>query len=145
METSIHLHERWQEIEDLSGVIALIAAAAYTVNIESTLKAALDGSRQCVLALAQEGGEYCGFAFANSGIGLESGGDYLWVNELFVKENRRRGGVATALLSSLEAWAREHRYKRIILAANPTNHAALALYEKTGFSSQMAAWVEKKL
>ena len=145
METNVHLYENWQDIEDLSGVAALIAAAEYTVNIESTLKMALDGSGECVLALAQGGGEYIGFAFANRGIGLESGGGYLWVNELFVKEEHRRGGVATALLSSFEAWARERRCTRIILAANPTNRAALGLYEKTGFSCQAVAWLEKDL
>ncbi len=145
METSVQIHENWQDIEDLSGVAALIAAAQYTVNIASTLKMALDGRRECVLALAQEGGEYIAFAFANRGIGLESGGGYLWVNELFVKEDHRRGGVATALLSCLETWGRERRCTRIILAANPTNSAALGLYEKTGFSCQTASWVEKIL
>ncbi|MCK9548714.1 MAG: GNAT family N-acetyltransferase [Sphaerochaeta sp.] len=145
METSVQIHERWQDIGDLRAVIALIASAGIAREIESLLKAALDGNGQCVLTLARDGEACIAFAFANRGIGLESGGGYLWVNELFVKEEYRRRAVASTLLASLEAWARERNLKRIILAANPTNRAALALYGKAGFCVESAAWLEKEL
>jgi len=142
---TVQVHERWQDIEELGTVIALIASAGVGITIESPLKTALDGSGHCVLALAREGEKCIAFAFANRGTGLESGGGYLWVNELFVTGEHRRRAVASTLLASLEAWARERNLKRIILATNPTNHTALALYEKSGFTAESAAWLEKDL
>jgi ribosomal protein S18 acetylase RimI-like enzyme len=57
-----------------------------------------------------------------------------WLEDLFVREQARRAGVGDALVSLALERARERGAKRIELDANEHNAAALALYERHGFS-----------
>ena len=51
-----------------------------------------------------------------------------------VLEQYRRQGIAAALLSHLEAEAREKGVERIFLEVRESNYGARALYEKNGYS-----------
>ncbi len=57
-----------------------------------------------------------------------------WVlNDLYVDEEHRNGGVAAALLEAADEVARETGASRIELATARDNRAAQALYEKHGY------------
>ncbi len=55
------------------------------------------------------------------------------VEEVYVTPERRGEGVATALLSRVEGWARERGCERITLSVNVDNEAARGLYEDRGY------------
>ncbi|HYH50714.1 MAG TPA: GNAT family N-acetyltransferase [Acidimicrobiia bacterium] len=52
---------------------------------------------------------------------------------MFVAAGRRGGGVGSALLEAVIAWARQQNAHKISLAAWTTNHAAIGLYARYGF------------
>jgi ribosomal protein S18 acetylase RimI-like enzyme len=57
------------------------------------------------------------------------------LEDLFVREEARRAGLARALVGSALARARERGCARIELDVNEANPPALALYEAMGFSA----------
>ncbi|MDQ3675640.1 MAG: GNAT family N-acetyltransferase, partial [Actinomycetota bacterium] len=59
-----------------------------------------------------------------------------WLEDLFVRETARRAGVGDALVTLAMKCASERGCKRIELDSNEGNAAALALYERHGFSAR---------
>jgi GNAT superfamily N-acetyltransferase len=57
-----------------------------------------------------------------------------WLEDLFVSESARRGGVGQALVELAIARATERGCRRIELDTNEGNAPALALYHRLGFS-----------
>jgi GNAT superfamily N-acetyltransferase len=57
-----------------------------------------------------------------------------WLEDLFVRDDARRAGVGDALVALAIERASERGAKRLELDANEDNAAALALYERRGFS-----------
>ena len=57
----------------------------------------------------------------------------LVLNDLYVVESARRGGVAEALLREAETLAREAGALRLVLETGEDNRAAQRLYEKLGW------------
>lgn len=58
-----------------------------------------------------------------------------WLEDLYVRPEARRRGVASALVQASVERARERGSRRIELDTNESNDAALALYERFGFSA----------
>jgi ribosomal protein S18 acetylase RimI-like enzyme len=58
-----------------------------------------------------------------------------WVEDLFVRADARRAGVGDALIGLALERSAERGAKRIELDTNEENAAALALYERHGFSA----------
>ncbi|MGD0198764.1 MAG: GNAT family N-acetyltransferase [Solirubrobacteraceae bacterium] len=61
--------------------------------------------------------------------------DDCWLEDLFVEEQARRRGVGQALVEAACVRASERGATRIELDTNETNAAAIALYERCGFSA----------
>ena len=59
-----------------------------------------------------------------------------WLEDLYVRAGARRAGVGDALLTLAIERAAEHGAQRIELDTNEDNAAALALYERHGFSTR---------
>ncbi|MBV9947189.1 MAG: GNAT family N-acetyltransferase [Myxococcales bacterium] len=59
--------------------------------------------------------------------------DELHVLDLATREDRRRRGIARALLEAAVRYAREHGVRHVLLEARRSNQGALALYEQVGF------------
>jgi ribosomal protein S18 acetylase RimI-like enzyme len=57
-----------------------------------------------------------------------------WIEDLFVHSQARRAGVGDALVALAVERATERGAKRVELDTNEENDAALALYERHGFS-----------
>jgi GNAT superfamily N-acetyltransferase len=57
-----------------------------------------------------------------------------WLEDLFVRGEARRRGVARALVERALERARERGCQRIELDTTEDNHGAIALYESVGFS-----------
>jgi ribosomal protein S18 acetylase RimI-like enzyme len=57
-----------------------------------------------------------------------------WLEDLFVADSARRAGLGDALVTLASERARQRGARRIELDTNEDNAAALALYERHGFS-----------
>ena len=60
---------------------------------------------------------------------------------MYVEPDLRGQGVGRAVLAALEAAAREHGARRLVLETGVHQQAALELYRRAGFS-QVACWGE---
>ena len=59
----------------------------------------------------------------------------VWIlNDLFMEESSRKGGIAKLLMNAAEEFARETGAVRIILATQISNVAARSLYESRGYT-----------
>jgi len=62
----------------------------------------------------------------------------LWIlNDLYVREDVRRGGIASALINAAETFARTTGAIGITLTTAHSNERAQALYEKRGFTRDL--------
>jgi ribosomal protein S18 acetylase RimI-like enzyme len=57
-----------------------------------------------------------------------------WLEDLFVRTEARRRGIARALVQRALERARERGCRRVELDTNEDNHGAISLYESIGFS-----------
>lgn len=65
-----------------------------------------------------------------------SRGKYAKVNEIFVKENFRRKGIASDLLNRLFELAKKLNCEQVELNVNVENEPGMRLYENKGFESE---------
>ena len=85
------------------------------------------------------------FAFGNVCSGLECGGDYLWLNELFVASAFRKAGLGSSMLDFIKGWAKEHGCVYMALVTHPRNTSAIALYRENGMEIEQLQWVDTYL
>ena len=60
------------------------------------------------------------------------------LDKLYVDAHRHRGGIGTRLMQSVRARARAKACRRLVLAVNKRNAAAIAAYERWGFQVERA-------
>lgn len=75
-----------------------------------------------------EQGSIAGYA------GMHIGGDEGFIDNVAVSPTHRRKGVGATLMAALLACGREEHLYRLTLEVRPSNTAAIALYEKLGFT-----------
>jgi GNAT superfamily N-acetyltransferase len=85
------------------------------------------------------------FAFGNVGSGLETGSDYLWLNELHVDHPFRRRGLASRMLEFVRDWADETGISYMACVTGMKNMPAQALYEANGFDLSPVMWVDTRV
>ncbi|WP_096189428.1 GNAT family N-acetyltransferase [Evansella halocellulosilytica] len=98
-----------------------------------TIDLALSEHSGAEIFIAEKDDEVIGCAFLNSGIGLDKGGPYIWLNDLYVKKIYRRQGVAKKLLLKVLYWAEQENFKGIELETGINNIATKKLYNSLGF------------
>ncbi|MCF0056809.1 GNAT family N-acetyltransferase [Dyadobacter sp. CY356] len=55
------------------------------------------------------------------------------IKRMFIKENHRGNGIASALLAELEKWAKEVGYEEAVLETGKGQPNAISLYKKYGY------------
>jgi ribosomal protein S18 acetylase RimI-like enzyme len=92
------------------------------------------------LLLAERDGRAAGFTLLYPGWSSVSTGPVLLLNDLYVEDWARRGGVAQALLAAAAALGRERGVLRLSLETAQDNHAAQALYRRAGWTADATQW-----
>ncbi len=147
----IKIITKFEEIESLGKVISLIQKQMIVIggfsdtdHIKNALKNALKPKSRSFLFLWYSNADIPGaFVFSNICAGLETGSDYLWINELFVDNEFRKKDIATAMIQFIENWAKEKQIKYIACTTGLTNKPAQNFYIKNGFEKHKTMWVGK--
>ncbi|WP_320127553.1 GNAT family N-acetyltransferase [uncultured Sphaerochaeta sp.] len=140
-------------IEDFDGLVKLVQGQlsfiGYQLEIEEILKAIensrKEGSRSVFFVAYDSTNKACAFAFANRCCGLENGGDYLWLNELYVSRSNRTKGLGSKLLEYIKTWAKKEGCVYLALVTHPTNEKAKALYQQNGLELEKLVWADEYL
>ncbi len=114
-------------------------------HIKQAVEHALNGASNSVFFLYHIDNGPAAFAFGNICSGLETGADYLWINELFVENKFRRQNIASALLSYIEEWSKQRKIKYIACITGENNTQAQSLYAKNGYELSSGVWVDKSI
>ncbi|NJK92314.1 MAG: GNAT family N-acetyltransferase [Blastochloris sp.] len=89
-------------------------------------------NRQLLVALS--GSDWVGYAMALGGeLRIDQHAAIVVVEVL---RSMQRRGIGTALMLEIEAWAWQHRLRRLELSVLATNHAAIQLYLKLGYQQE---------
>lgn len=98
------------------------------------------------LLIAECGAEAVGFVQLYPMFSSVRARRILVLNDLYVAETARRGGVAEALLRESEAFAREAGALRVVLETGEDNRTAQRLYEKLGWRHvSESRWYEREI
>jgi ribosomal protein S18 acetylase RimI-like enzyme len=90
-----------------------------------------------VLFLAEDEAGTVGYAFVRPRPAPESLAiaRLLEVETVAVRPDARGGGIGTALMEAVEAWARERGFEHLSVSVRTANAGARRLYERRGFRS----------
>ena len=86
--------------------------------------------------LARHGADVAGYVVVTLKHSMEFGGVDAFIDDLFVRANFRRQGVASALLSALFEHCRDVHAAAVHVEVGPENAPARALYRTCGLSDQ---------
>ena len=104
------------------------------------LRASLFGARPAAEALvAESAGEPVGFALFHSTFSTWECAAGIWLEDLYVPERLRRGGVGGALLAAVAAIASARGCPRMEWHALDWNDPALRFYERLG-ARRLSTW-----
>lgn len=152
MDIEIRSFQHTSDISDIEGVRILVRHQLTFIgyepdqhDIETVLSNAMKPESRAVLWVAYLQDKAVGIAFGNVCCGLESGGDYLWLNELYVSEKARLQGLGSLLLETVRSWAKLRGCTYLALVTHPSNVRAQHLYQEAGMELENLVWVDAYL
>ena len=104
-----------------------------------------ESSRSAFFVAYEEDGLPIAFAYGNICCGLETGGDYFWLNELYVSKDCRSQGLGSELLEYVKNWSKKQGCVYLALVTHPKNPEAQAFYESQGMELEELVWVDTYL
>ena len=113
--------------------------------IQSAIVNALKAESRACFFLAKEHDIAVAAIFLNLCSGIESVGDYIWINEIQVAPAYRGKGVAALMLNHLTSWAEENDIRAIYGMTDINNQASQALFKAKQFSITNSKWLSRKL
>lgn len=139
------------DIIDVDAVVRMMVAQMHFIGYDhdrefvvNVITNAMKADSRSVLFVCYDDEQHAlAFAFANICCGLECGGDYLWVNEVYVDPANRRHHVATELLQYIEHWAKDHGCVYVALVTHPRNERAQKFYASNDYELEALIWVDK--
>lgn len=114
-------------------------------SIERTISATLPRGSNASVTLATDGAKPVGVCFANSCIGVESRGDYLWINEMYVRPEYRSQGAGRELFDFVAKTASEAGCLRIVAWTTVGNKRSQKFFAENGFNLSDVIALDKSL
>ncbi|NCB01260.1 MAG: GNAT family N-acetyltransferase [Spirochaetia bacterium] len=152
-EVHIVVYKHNMNIVDYQNLITLVQEQMSFIGyvqsreeIDSELKNSMkEGSRAVLFVAYNIDEKVLGFAFGNICCGLETKGDYFWLNELYVSPKARNHGLGSMLLRYVQSWSKENGSHYVALVTHPNNKKAQELYQQDNFELESLVWVDKYL
>ena len=114
-------------------------------KIRIAIKNAQKNNRTVFFVKINETDEFIGFAFCNICSGLETGADYLWINEIYVESEYRRKGKASEILKFIEKWAKDKGIKYIATMTSKKNNGSKSLFKNMEYELEEILWIDKNI
>jgi len=87
-----------------------------------------------------------GMTYFNEGTGYSCGGDYIWINSMFIVQEEQSKGHGSAFLSYIEDWATAKGGVTLIVSSRDTaNKHSGNLFKSKGYEQSENVWIAKKL
>ena len=115
-----------------------------STTVELLTEAIRHNTRETVL-IAEADGEPAGFCCVQLSVSMCYDTNYIEITELFVREEYRRQGVASALMASAESFFADQRVRSYQLFTGKTNAAAQRFYEQQGYIRSEELMYRKRL
>lgn len=116
---------------------------AVTVTQETLARDGFGSDPKFGAVIAEQGGRPVGFALYTFNYSTWTGARGIFIEDIWVEPEARRGGVARALIAALARDCAAHGFKRIDLHVLDWNRAR-GFYERLGFV-RMTAWLPYRL
>jgi len=113
------------------------------LQIEITIKNALKPESRALFFLARKDQISLGMVFINICSGIESGGDYIWINEIQISPEFRSQGIGKKLLNHVLKWSGRNNMKTVLCVADMNNTVSQSLFQSAGFSLENIKWMKK--
>ena len=151
--STIVAYQHEQNILDFEKVITLVqqqmSFIGYSQSREEVAReirnSMKEASRSAFFVAYEDDDSAIGFAYGNICCGLETRGDYFWLNELYVSVESRKQGLGSDLMEFVQAWSKQQGCIYLAMVTHPTNAKAQALYRDMGFELESLVWVDKYL
>ena len=111
--------------------------------IESAVKNALKPESRVVFFLAKQNENPVGAAFINICSGIESGGDYVWLNEIQILPRYRGNGLGSELLNHVINWSKCKNIKSILSVSGTNNSISQGMFKSAGFEIEDIKWIKR--
>ncbi|MNC31052.1 putative acetyltransferase [compost metagenome] len=115
-----------------------------TTTMELLADAIRHNNRETVL-IAEAGGQHAGFCCVQFTSSMCYSTNYAEITELFVREEYRRQGVASALMAHAENCFKDQRVRSYQLFTGKTNTTAQHFYEQSGYVRSEELMYRKRL
>lgn len=145
-------YTQYAQIEDPKSLIQMINAQMTAIeakrhhkDLDDVLRKVLREGTRTVLFVMEDDSGPLGFSFCNICSGLESGGDYLWINEIFIQPPFRGKGLASILLGHMADWAKQAEMNFMSCVTDKTNAASQQLFKGQGFDLDPLIWMDKTI
>ncbi len=86
-----------------------------------------------------------GALISNIGVGIQTGGYYLWINDIHIMESHRNMGIGTKLLQFVTNWARENDCLYMAASRDTDNLASQQLFANAGWQQNEMTWMDTRL
>jgi GNAT superfamily N-acetyltransferase len=114
-------------------------------SIESSLQNALKPDSRAICFLAKQDNVPIGMVFMNVCSGIESGGDYVWINEIRILPDQRGKGYGKELLNHVLEWSKMNDIQTVLGVTGISNNASQALFESENFIIDDIKWMVRNL
>ncbi len=113
--------------------------------LSDALSLILEGDPLVRFWLIEDESEVVGYVCLGLGFSIEVGGRDFWIDDLYVRADRRGRGVGAAALTLVEAASRALGARRLCLEIRGDNDAAGRLYERCGYIAHDRSLMSKML
>lgn len=136
METWISLNREFMSYEIQDGGFWNNTDKNSDGQFASTFKEAMDNPEMIRLFIIESEGKAIGFANVMIIFSVWSHGRALILDDLYIKEEFRGGGIGRSVMEYLERYSRAQGFMRLQFQSEHTNPAAHKFYTKLGYTSE---------
>ncbi len=105
----------------------------------------MNTNQSTILLIACDNNLPIGFLFGNLGFGIQSGGPYFWLNDIYLDQRYRHRGVAQLLINELEQKLIKDNIHYIAAMTDLKNQQSQTFFRKLKFDTTQIIWIDKSI
>lgn len=98
-----------------------------------------------LLAGIDDDDKMVGMAYFNEGTGYSCGGDYLWLNSIYIRPEEQKKGYGLAIINYIENWGKARGVRLFVSSRDIGNEKSKRLFEKGQFEQSENISINKLL